>query len=72
MQLYDIEDLVVVAEFNSPAEAEMAKNMISTAGIYAEVRSGYMANIYPGIVASQLLVGSGDRDLVEVLLRLRD
>ena len=71
MQVDELDNLVVLAEFNTSTEAEMAKNLISTAGIYAEVRNGYRADFYTGMITAQLLVGSRDRDLAELLLYLR-
>lgn len=69
--MQNTDELVVIAEYNTSMEAELAKSVIMSAGIYAEIRNGYMANVYPGVIPSQLLVREKDREQAKILLRLR-
>lgn len=62
------DDLTVVAEFTTSVEAELAKAALVSAGIYAEIRNSNMANIYPGVIAAQLLVPVERADEAEALL----
>lgn len=69
--MQNTDELVVIAEYNTSMEAELAKSVITSAGIHAEIRNGYMANVYPGVIPSQLLVSEKDREQAEILLHLR-
>ena len=40
------QELVVIASYNSYLEAEMAKSVVISAGIYAEIRNEYMSTAY--------------------------
>ncbi|MBO5105813.1 MAG: DUF2007 domain-containing protein, partial [Clostridia bacterium] len=50
------QELVVIAEYNSYLEAEMAKSIVASAGIYAEIRNEYMSTAYAVAIPPQLLV----------------
>ena len=65
------EELVVIAEYNSSVEAEMAKSILSCAGIRVEMRNSLMSNIYPGVIPSQLVVASEDAEQAKELLKIR-
>lgn len=55
------ETLVVLREYTSISEAEMAKSILAGAGIYATIRNEYMATIYPiGAMPAQLVVKESD------------
>lgn len=64
------QDLVVIAEYNSYLEAEMAKSIVASAGIYAEIRNEYMSTAYTVAIPPQLLVPYDDADQAKTLLRL--
>ena len=67
-----VEELVVVAEYATAVEAEMAKSILACAGIHAEVDNEYMTTIYPGVIRARLVVSDGDYKQAKTLLRLRD
>lgn len=51
------EKLVVLREWNSVTEAEMAKSILDGAGIFSTIRNEYMSAIYPiGTMPAQLVV----------------
>lgn len=64
------QDLVVIAEYNSYLEAEMAKSIVASAGIYTEIRNEYMSTAYAVAIPPQLLVPYDDADQAKTLLRL--
>ena len=64
------QDLVVIAEYNSYLEAEMAKSIVASAGIYAEIRNEHMSTAYAVAIPPQLLVPYDDADQAKTLLRL--
>ena len=41
------ETMVVLAEYNTITEAEIAKSMLDSAGIWSMIRNEYMSAIYP-------------------------
>ena len=62
-------NLVVVSEYNTPMEAELAKTVLGSAGIYTEIENEIMSSIYPtGIIPSKLLVREEDAEQAERLL----
>lgn len=67
-----VDELVVVAEFNTAVEAEMAKSILACAGIFARIDNEYMATLYPGVVRARLVVAEHDYKQAKVLLRLRE
>lgn len=64
------QELVVIAEYNSYLEAEMAKSIVASAGIYAEIRNEYMSTAYAVAIPPQLLVRQQDAEQAKTLLRL--
>jgi len=62
------ESLVVLREYNTPVEAEIAKSILESAGIYAIVGNEYMP---VGAIPVQLMVRSEDRERAERMLLLR-
>ena len=67
-----VDELVVVAEYNSAVEAEMAKSILACAGICAQIESEYMTTLYPGVIRARLVVNGRDYKQARTLLRLRD
>ena len=47
------QELVVIAEFNSYLEAELAKSIVASAGIYTEIRNEYMSTAYAVAIPPQ-------------------
>lgn len=63
------ETLVVLREWNTVMEAEMAKSILDDAGIYSMIRNEYMSAIYPiGTMPAQLVVKEEDTEKAERLL----
>ena len=53
--------LVVLAEYNTITEAEIAKSMLDSAGIWSTIRNEYMSAIYPiGTMPAQIVVREED------------
>ena len=51
------ETMVVLAEYNTITEAEIAKSMLDSAGIWSMIRNEYMSAIYPiGTMPAQVVV----------------
>ncbi len=66
------ETMVVLAEYNTPTEAEIAKSMLDSAGIWSTIRNEYMASIYPlGTMPAQVVVRSEDYEKAQTMLRHR-
>lgn len=68
--LMQTQELVVIAEFNSYLEAELAKSIVASAGIYTEIRNEYMSTAYAVAIPPQLLVPYDDAEQAKTLLRL--
>ena len=66
------EELVVVAEYATAVEAEMAKNILACAGIQAWVEDEYMTTIYPGVIHTKLMVSEENFKQSKTLLRIRE
>lgn len=66
------DELVVLAEYNSAIEAEMAKSILACAGIYAQIDNEYMTTLYPGVIRARLIVRDSDLFQAKTLLRLRE
>ena len=60
--------LVVLAEYNSPMEAELTQSLLSSAGIYAELENEFMSTLYPPAVPCRLMVYEDDLEQAKVLL----
>lgn len=67
-----VDELVVVAEYNTAVEAEMAKSILACAGIRARIENEYMATLYPGVIRAKLIVSEHDFKQAKTLLRIRD
>lgn len=65
------EEWVVVAEYNTSLEAEVAKSLLVSAGIDADIRNEYMSTLYPSVIPSQLIVPEKDAEQAELLLKQR-
>ncbi len=66
------ETLVVLAEYNTITEAEIAKSMLDSAGIYSMIRNEYMSTIYPiGALPAQIVVRAEDERRAAEMLRQR-
>lgn len=70
--LMHTDDFMVLAEYNSAIEAEMAKNILACAGIRAHIDNEYMTTLYPGVVRARLIVWKSDYRQAKTLLRLHD
>lgn len=66
------DELVLLAEYNTAVEAEMAKSLLACAGIRAEIENEYMTNLYPGVIHARLMVMESEYKQAKTLLRLRD
>ncbi len=64
-------ELVVLAEYNSPMEAELAKSMLASAGIYAELENEFMSTLYPPAVPCRLMVCEDELEQAKGLLTHR-
>ena len=66
------ETMVVLAEYNSITEAEIAKSMLDSAGIWSMIRNEYMSTIYPiGTMPAQVLVREEDYEKARAMLHNR-
>ena len=65
-------DFIVLAEYNSATEAEMAKSILACAGIHAHIDDEYMTTLYPGVIRARLVVLSEDYQQAKMLLRIHE
>ena len=66
------ETMVVLAEYNSITEAEIAKSMLDSAGIWSTIRNEYMSTIYPiGTMPAQVVVREEDYEKARAMLHNR-
>ena len=64
--------LVVLAEYNTITEAEIAKSMLDSAGIWSTIRNEYMSAIYPiGTMPAQIVVREEDYEKAKAMLHHR-
>ena len=64
--------LVVLAEYNTVTEAEIAKSMLDSAGIWSMIRNEYMSAIYPiGTMPAQVVVRADELEKARTLLQHR-
>lgn len=64
--------LVVLAEYNTITEAEIAKSMLDSAGIWSTIRNEYMSAIYPiGTMPPQIVVREEDYEKAKAMLHHR-
>ena len=62
------DNLVVLAEYNNTMEAEISKSMLSSAGIWSNIRNEYSSATIP-VTSVQLEVCESDFEQAEALLR---
>lgn len=67
-----VDEMVVVAEYNTAVEAEMAKSILACAGIRAWIENEYMATLYPGVIRAKLMVAEEDFRQAKTQLRIRE
>ena len=65
-------EFLVLAEYNSATEAEMAKSILACAGIHAHIDDEYMTTLYPGIIRARLMVSTDDYKQAKMLLRIHE
>ena len=66
------ETMIVLAEYNTITEAEIAKSMLDSAGIWATIRNEYMSAIYPiGTMPAQVVVRADDYDMARSMMHHR-
>lgn len=66
------ESMIVLAEYNTITEAEIAKSMLDSAGIWSTIRNEYMSAIYPiGTMPAQVVVRREDYERAQNLLQHR-
>lgn len=65
-------ELTVLAVFNTTMEAELAKSLLGSAGIDAEIDNEYMSALYPtGVIPCKLMVRECDIEQARELLNQR-
>ncbi len=67
-----VDELVVLSEYSTAVEAEMAKSILACAGIRAEIENEYMTTLYPGVIRARLVVSEQDYKQAKTLLRIRE
>lgn len=66
------DSMIVLAEYNTITEAEIAKSMLDSAGIWSTIRNEYMSAIYPiGTMPAQVVVRKEDYEKAKDLLQHR-
>lgn len=65
------EEFVVVAEYVTLTEAEMAKSFLESAGIPAQIRNEYMTSLAAGPRPLRLVVAAGDALEARMMLERR-
>lgn len=66
------DSMIVLAEYNTVTEAEIAKSMLDSAGIWSTIRNEYMSAIYPiGTMPAQVVVKKEDYEKAHNLLQHR-
>ncbi|HIW66048.1 MAG TPA: DUF2007 domain-containing protein [Candidatus Alistipes intestinipullorum] len=66
------DSMIVLAEYNTITEAEIAKSMLDSAGIWSTIRNEYMSAIYPiGTMPAQVVVREEDLEKARTLLQHR-
>jgi hypothetical protein len=64
-------DLVAVATFRSPADAQIAKGILDESGIESMIRADDAGGMYPAIGGAELLVRSEDAEKANHALQRR-
>ncbi len=67
----DIQQMVVLVEYNNITEAEMARSILDNAHVWCMINNEFMSTIYPsGAFPAQLVVKREDEALAAELLEL--
>lgn len=67
-----VDEFVIVAEYSSAVEAEMAKSILACAGIHSHIDNEYMTTLYPCVIRARLVVNDSDYKQARALLRIRE
>lgn len=63
------ENLVILQSYDNLMQAEIAKSILDSAGIFCSLRNEYMSMVYPiGAMPSQLMVREEDLEQAQRLL----
>lgn len=65
------EEFVVLAEYNTLAEAEITKSILQSAGLWVDIRNEYMSALNPISGAARVVVRRRDITEAEQLLKQR-
>ncbi|MBQ6862020.1 MAG: DUF2007 domain-containing protein [Alistipes sp.] len=65
------DEFVVLAEYNTLAEAEIAKSILQSAGLWVDIRNEFMSALNSIGGAATIVVRSKDRAEAEQLLKVR-
>lgn len=65
------EEFVVLAEYNTLAEAEITKSILQSAGLWVDIRNEYMSALNPISGAARVVVRNRDITEAEQLLKQR-
>lgn len=65
------DEFVVLAEYNSLAEAEIAKSILQSAGLWVDIRNEFMSALNSIGGAASIVVRSKDLSEAERLLKVR-
>lgn len=61
--------MVVLTEYDTITQAEIAKSFLDKAGIWSMINNEYMSTIYPtGIMPAQIIVMQQDRSAAQKIL----
>ena len=65
------EQCVVLAEYNTLAEAEITKSILQSAGIWVDIRNEYMSALNSIGGAARIVVRTEDEELAHKVLQQR-
>ena len=65
------EQFVVLAEYNTLAEAEITKSILQSAGIWVDIRNEYMSALNSIGGAARIVVRTEDEELAHKVLQQR-
>lgn len=63
------DEFVVLAEYNTLAEAEITKSILQSAGLWVDIRNEYMSTLNPIGGAARIVVRNEDKEEAEKLLQ---
>lgn len=67
-----VEDIVVVARYHTLLEAEIAKSILSCAGIPATIESDDTTSLYKYGNKVRIVVAAEDSEQARIILRIRE